>query len=322
MELIQIVIIVVCVILCLLIRMPEVMCIILAVGLLLSVGLSLFSNRRWNHRIDKLTNYLLQVQDRLDLPELQEISEGRIGILQSEIYKMTANLKECYNVERKQKRYMADMLSDISHQIKTPLSAIMIMTELLGQAELTDEQRMEYVSKIDEQASKIKWLIRNLLTLSQLEAGVLELKKAPVDFYSFMMTVQKNFEIMAEVKEVQLQIFCPTSIVVNCDEHWTMEAVSNIVKNCIEHTNANGKVSVKVSQDNIATHLYIEDDGEGIEPEHLPHIFERFYKSSKNADSVGIGLSMARQIILRQEGVISVESEIGKGTKFYIKFYS
>ena len=151
---------------------------------------------------------------------------------------------------------------------------------------------------------------------------MLELKKTPVDFYSLMMTVKKNFEIMAEVKEVQLHIFCPASIVVNCDEQWTLEAVSNIIKNCIEHTNANGKVCVKVAQDNIATHLYIEDDGEGIEPEHLPHIFERFYKSSNNADSVGIGLSMARQIILRQEGVITAESEVGKGTRFHVKFYS
>ena len=126
--------------------------------------------------------------------------------MQSEIYKVVALLRETYSAECRQKKFLADMLSDISHQIKTPLTAISVMTDVLEQPELEDEKRLEYIAKIEKQVNKITWLIRNLLTLSQLEADVLVLKQETVNVCEMLEQIQDTFEIMAEVRQVALQM--------------------------------------------------------------------------------------------------------------------
>lgn len=272
-------------------------------------------------KISRLIKYLTDVQDNLSLPLPSESEEGSYGILQSEIYKVVAMLKECCANERRQKKYTADMFLDISHQIKTPLTAVSMMAELLEQPEVTDQKRTEYAASIDKQALKIKWLVKNILTLSQFEADVIELKRENVRVSEIMKQIRETFEIMAEVKETELDIRCPDDITIVCDRQWTTEAISNIVKNGIEHTPPGGKIEIRTTQDNIASHIYIKDNGEGISGEHISHIFERFYKISPSSESVGIGLALAKQIICRQDGGISAESEIGKGTEFHIKLY-
>lgn len=319
---IQIILLVAAFVLCGIIRIPEYMCIILAVCLIMEVLLAVWRERKQENQVFALIRYLTLVQDRLQLPELETIKEGNLGILQSEIYKVVALLRETYSTERQQKKFLADMLSDISHQIKTPLTAISVMTDVLEQAELENEKRLEYIAKIEKQVNKITWLIRNLLTLSQLEADVLVLKQETVNVSEMLEQLQDTFEIMAEVKQVALQMEADKEITILCDRHWTTEAVSNIVKNCIEHTEEGGSVRVSVVQDNLATHIHIVDNGEGIAKEDLPHIFERFYKAvSSSSDSIGIGLAMAKEIVQKQDGVIKVESEMGRGTKFHIKMY-
>lgn len=251
-----------------------------------------------------------------------DMNEGQLGILQSEIYKLVVQLKERYSDEKKQKKYMVDMLSDISHQIKTPMTAITLMTELLKAPEMPEEKRLDYVAKIDQQTKRINWLIRNLLTLSQLEADMLELKSEKQNLKEILEQIGDTFEIMAEVKGISLSIVTPKEIYLDCDRQWTMEAISNIVKNCIEHTPEGGAVTIEAMQNNLATEITIRDTGEGIAREHLPHIFKRFYKApGASGNSVGIGLSMSKQLIMRQNGVITVESEVGKGTSFLIKMY-
>jgi signal transduction histidine kinase len=278
--------------------------------------------RKVEKQINDLIAYLTLVQDKMDLPELKFFQEGQISILQSEIYKVVVLLREAYSQEALQKRYMADMLSDISHQIKTPISAITIMAELLEAPELIDEQRLDYADKIDKQAKRITWLIRNLLTQAQLQADVLELKKESVFVKDILQDIQDSLEIMAEIKGVQLICETDDNICIVCDKHWMTEALLNITKNSVEHTNEGGTVKVQVVQDIIASHIHVTDDGEGIDSEHLPHIFERFYKADNaSVNSVGIGLAMAKQIILKQNGTITVTSEKGKGTDFYVKLF-
>ncbi len=258
----------------------------------------------------------------MELPEFDSMQEGRFGILQSEIYKLVVQLQEQYSGEQKQKKYMVDMLSDISHQIKTPMTAISLMTDLLSAPELSDEKRLDYVEKINHQTNRINWLVRNLLTLSQLEADMLELKKEQVSLREMLDAIVDTFELMAEVKGVELSMECPKEIQISCDKQWTREAISNIVKNCIEHTKENGSVRISAVQNNLATDIRIQDTGEGISKEHLPHIFKRFYKAPGSSNSsVGIGLSMSKQIVMRQSGIISVTSEVGEGTEFLIKMY-
>ena len=299
--------------------------IVIVVLALVIVGLIIYiliQKRQQEKKIQELIDYLTKVQDFAELPGMNEITEGRMGILQSEIYKVVTILKEEYSSEHKQKKYMSDMMSDISHQFKTPLTAISLMTELLMNPEVTEEQRLEYASKIDSQVGKMTWLIRNLLTLSQLEAGVLEMKSDKLSLPVLMSEIEESLEVMAEASEVELQVRTPDGLQITGDKHWLREALTNIIKNCIEHTPSGGTVKVITSDNNIFTCITITDTGKGIAKQHLPHIFERFYKADNTSqNSVGIGLAMAKQIINQHSGTIEVESEVDKGTTFTIKFY-
>ena len=319
----KIVIIALAAVICLIVREPLWMTVILAVCIAALMIADITEKRRFEKQIKELTEYITKVQDHTELPGIAEITEGSIGILQSEIYKVVTILREQYSSEHKQKKYMSDMMSDISHQFKTPLTAISLMTELLMEPGVSEEQRLEYAGKIDTQINKMTWLIRNLLTLSQLEAGVLEMKAEKVVLKEMMDDISDSLSVLAEVAEVELDCSVSDKIEIKADKHWLREAVSNIIKNCIEHTAAGGFVKVCAAQNNIYTSIVIEDNGKGIDKEHLPHIFERFYKAGNSSpNSVGIGLAMAKQIINSHGGRIEVESEAGKGSKFIITLYS
>lgn len=295
---------------------------LLAATLIIILAVDIVEEIKIKRQIDELISYITKVQDYSSLPEMKKISEGSIGILQSEIYKVITILLEQYAMEHNQKKYMSDMMSDISHQFKTPLTAISLMNELLMSEDVSDEQRVEYAGKIDAQINKMTWLIKNLLTLSQLEAGVLEMKAERANLKEQIRDLSEPILIMAEVAEVEYICSIPEQITVKVDSHWFKEALSNIIKNCIEHTNPGGFVKISASQNNLCTTIVIEDNGAGIKQEHLPHIFDRFYKAGNSShDSVGIGLAMARQIIRVHDGNIEVKSEVDKGTKFTINLY-
>lgn len=301
----------------------EIVCAILAVCLIGLLAVFIIRERRVRKRVAELTGYITKVLDYGELPELAEVSEGQFGILQSEIYKVVTLLREEYSTELKQKKYMSDMMADISHQFKTPLTAIQIMTELLMQPDLSEEVRLEYAANIDNQTGRMTWLIRSLLTLAQLEAGTLEMKSEKVSLSKMAEQINESAGIMAEAAEVELTFSVPEEIEVMGDSGWLREAVSNIVKNAIEHTPAGGKVSVNAVQTNLCTQINIIDTGKGIDRKDLPHIFERFYKAGNSSvNSVGIGLAMAKQIICNMGGSITVSSEPGKGSDFEIKLYS
>ncbi len=298
----------------------------LAVTSTVLLAVSVWKGRRRERQIEQLYTYLMRIQDSLELPNPAGCQEGSLGILESEIYKLVVYLKEQSRTDTKQKEYLAKMLSDISHQIKTPLTSITILTDLLKNAELSKEQQADFVEKIDTQISRVSWLVRNLLTLSQLEADVLKLKRETVNVRVLLEKACTPFEIIAEVRKIELVLHADTSIKMVCDMHWTAEALSNIIKNCIEHTPAGGSVTMRAQQNNFASVIQIADTGEGISKEDLAHIFDRFYKGSHTkadtkTDSIGIGLALSRQIIMQQNGIIHVESEPGQGSVFTIKFY-
>lgn len=308
---------------CAVCRQPEPVCIILGaciVGMFLA---SVFFHYRREKQLAELTAYLTRLQDQLTLPDLARCQSGQLGILESEIYKLVVLISEQRSASDRKKRQLADLLSDISHQIKTPLASVTIMTDLLKKPDLPEEKREEFTDKIESQVNRITWLIRNLLTLSQLDADMLRLKKEEVMVRELLLKSCQPFEILAELKEVELHIAAEGAMRIICDERWTEEAISNIVKNCIEHTPPGGWVKLTADQNNFSTNIMIRDNGEGISKEHLPHIFERFYKGgSHSQDSVGIGLAMSKQIIMKQNGTVNVKSETGRGTEFHIKLYS
>lgn len=291
-------------------------------ALLLMIVIFVLYRRKREKQLEELVMYLMRIQDGAGLPEWKSYSEGQLGVLQSEIYKLVMLLGEKSNQAVKEKEYLSRMLSDISHQIKTPLTSITIMTDLLKTPDLEEEKRLEFAGRIDQQVSRMTWLVRNLLTLSQLEADMLKLKKEHIPLVSLVEKAIAPLELMADVRNVELHVDVDSNIHLICDEHWTVEAISNIIKNCLEHTPEGGQVVITGEQNNFSTNLYIRDNGEGIEKEEIGHIFERFYKG-KNAseNSVGIGLALARQIVMQQNGTIEVKSELGNGTEFHLKFY-
>ena len=319
---IEIITVLIAAVLCLILREPAAVCIVLALCIAALLAERVFSRMLLRRRIKKLTDYISAVQDDLTLPDMDSAKEGELGILHSEIYKVVALLREQYSTEKKQKQYMADMLADISHQLKTPLTAIQLMTELLEAPELSTENRLEYAEKIDSQLSRINWLIRSLLTLSQLEAGVLKMKEEKVLLTDITDTLTDSLGIMAELRGVSLETDAPEGAAVTGDRHWLTEAVMNIVKNCIEHTSEGGWVRLRAESNNMVTRIFISDNGSGIDSKDLPYIFDRFYKAENaSVQSVGIGLALARQIICSHDGSVEVKSEKGKGTEFTVSLY-
>lgn len=278
--------------------------------------------KKYDRQIDFLIDYVTKVQDKNSVPKIEEQAEGRMRILQSEIYKLSTALHEQYSRETEKNRYFADMLSDISHQLKTPLTAITIMTDLLKSDSLTERERRQSIHRINSQTDRITWLVRTLLAVAQLDAGVLNLKKENVNAEELIDEIFETLAVLADVRGVELNKDINEKVVLICDRHWTYEALSNIIKNCLEHTDDGGMISVKISRSNISTDIVISDTGEGISEDDLPYIFDRFY-CGKNSDSnsIGIGLALSKQIILNQNGLINVTSEKGKGSNFTIRFY-
>lgn len=297
--------------------------IILAAVIVLQWIVFLAARHKREKELDRLTEYLMKVQDRQSLPSWERCKEGKIGILESEIYKLITQMSEQTGTSRKEKEYLSKMLSDISHQIKTPLTSMGIMVDLLKTPGLPEEKRIRYAGNIERQMDRMTWLVRNLLTLSRLDANMIHLKKEQVNLRRLMTQALEPFEIMAEVKEIELAVEIDSDISLECDEQWTTEAFSNIIKNSLEHMGSGGCLEIRAEKNNFSTNIFIKDNGDGIAPEDLGHIFERFYKGRNSSEnSVGIGLALSKQLIMLQNGIIHVTSEEGEGTEFRIKMYT
>ena len=277
---------------------------------------------RRKKELDELIEFLTKVQDRDSFPELGLEAEGRMRILRSEIYKLASTLQEQYAGEVKKNTYMADMLSNISHQIKTPLTAINLMTDALKNGNMDEARRRRCIANIEAQTDHITWLVRTLLTLAEIDAGVLVLKKESVPVKDMIDGIVSSIAVEADIKDVAVEVDVPADNTVSCDRRWMSEAFSNIIKNSLQHTESGGTIKISSEETNLSVNIRIEDNGCGISKKDLPNIFERFYHGEKSdPNSNGIGLSLAKQIINSQNGVISCESEEGRGTIFEIKIY-
>ena len=195
----------------------------------------------------------------------------------------------------------------------------MVMVDLLKNEKNIDKQK-EFISIIEIQISKIKWLVENLLKLSKLDAGTIKFKKEKIDVLSVITKSLSPFLVQMEMKNISLETTI-NDFSFTGDLNWTSEAVENIIKNCIEHTAHNGKLNIETGVTNIYSYIKITDNGCGIKKKDLPHIFERFYQGENSSkESVGIGLALAKTIIDNQGGSIEVTSEENVGTEFIIKF--
>ena len=291
----------------------------LALGIILIIIFTVVTKRRYKN-LNDLNDYLSLVCKGIYDMNIDDNTEGELSILKNNLYKVITLLQSQNEYLKNDKLYLADSIADISHQLKTPLTSMMVMCELLENEENPDK-RQEFVSVINNQLSKMKWLITNILKISKLDADATEFKRDEVSILSVLDDSLKPFALTAELKNITIQNNAD-NFVFNGDENWTVEAVSNIVKNCLEHTNDGGKITIASESTNLYNKLTISDNGCGIAEEDLPHIFERFYHGKNSSkDSVGIGLALAKTVFEKENASVTVESEQGRGSVFEIRFY-
>jgi len=249
-------------------------------------------------------------------------TEDELSILKTELYKTTITLKEAAENSLEDKRRLKSSLSDISHQLKTPLTSIMIALDNLEETENIDEKtRHSFLQTIQKETTKIDFFVKSLLKLSKLDTNTVTFIKTETSIEKLLTKSLENVSLLADLKDVEMEVRGKTSFPITCDFAWQVEAITNILKNAIEHSIEESSIVITIEENKIYSSLSIKNEGT-IDKADLPHIFERFYRG-KNAspDSVGIGLSLAKSIITKEGGSLEVESNEKNGTTFTIKYY-
>ena len=290
-----------------------------ALSLLLMLIFCISTYKRYQ-RLSSLADDINQILHGDSSMDFNHYSEGELSILHSEIYKMTIRLREQQQKLISDKKYLADSLADISHQIRTPLTSINLLVERLSASGLTDECRHQLTNELYELLSRIDWLITTLLKISKLDAGTVSFNKETVSLETLIKKSCSPLLIPIELRGQELILRADGNFY--GDPAWTSEAVGNIVKNCMEHTPDGGRIEINAAENALYSEIVIKDNGTGVSAEDLPHIFERFYKG-KDSDgkSFGIGLALSRMIIAGQKGTVKAENRKNAGAMFTLRFY-
>lgn len=291
---------------------------------ILLIGSSMIYTR-WRYReLEKLSVYLKEINNGKDSfsLDLRDNKEGELSILKNDIYKVTRMLSEHRSLLQRDKLQLTDAISDISHQLKTPLTSMTVMADLLSAPDLPPAKRTEFTHHLRIQLERIDWLVSSLLKLSKMDAKTIQFKKDVIHVKNLINKALEPVMIPMDIKGQTVTIHGDDNVTFVGDFNWTAEAVINILKNGVEHTPEGGAISITFSENALFTEVIIADNGKGIPKEDLPYIFKRFYKGRNASEgSIGIGLAMAHSIIASQNGVIDVTSDSGKGTQFRIKLY-
>lgn len=281
---------------------------------------------KYNHseskKINEITKYIEEINRGNYKLNIEENTEDELSILKNELYKITIMLKEVAENSQKDKTTLKDSLSDISHQIKTPITSILIMLDnILNDENMPEDIKKDFIKDIKREIINIKFLVESILKLSKIDSNSIKFIKKEVFIKDIINEAVKNVSMLSELKNIEIIVSGDDSIKTICDLKWQVEAITNILKNCIEHSYENRKIYINYNQNNMYTELKIEDNGTGIDAKDLPHIFERFYKGkNSSSDSVGIGLALSKSIIESNNGYIQVDSKLNKGTTFIIKY--
>ena len=297
---------------------------ILFIGLALSIILLYLKHEKdQNKEIKKIARCIEEINKKNYSINIDENSEDELSILKNELYKITIMLKEDAENSKKDKLKLKDSLSDISHQLKTPLTSINIMLDnILDNPEMDDKTKEKFIQNIKREITNISSLVGEILKLSKFDASVIKFEEQQVFIDDIVKSAISNVEMMAELKNINIEVNNQDNIKLVCDAKWQIEAVTNILKNCIEHSKDDSTITIDIDSNKIYKQITIKDNGEGIDEKDLPHIFERFYKGKNSSkDSVGIGLALAKTIIEKDNGSIKVDSKKGKQTTFVIKYY-
>ena len=291
-------------------------------AILIIVVVFIYQNKQ-NRKIESIINYIEEINKGNYNLNIEKNTENELSNLSNELYKITVMLKEQAETSNKDKSILQTSLEDISHQLKTPLTSISIMLDNIREnPQINENTRQEFIHEISRQVEWINWLVISLLKLSKLDSGTAIFKTQEINVQELINNVIQNLAIPLDIKQQNIIVNTNNKNVFFIgDYNWQLEAITNIVKNCIEHTPENKNIYISYEQNNFYTKIVIQDEGCGINSKDIKHIFERFYKGqNSSSDSVGIGLALAKSIIERDNGYIICSSENEKGTKFEIKY--
>ena len=292
-------------------------------GTALALGLVYSVFTAWRYReIRRLSTYLSRVYSGGKPLDIRDNREGELSVLKNDLYKITCVLQRQAEQLYADKDYLAQALANISHQLKTPLTGLFVMNDLLRDEKLPPEKRREFLASSGEQLERIEWLVASLLTLSRIDADVITFKKEAVSISQLLAKAAEPLAAPMEAENIVLRNTCPPDIHWQGDGGWTAEALTNVLKNAVEYSPAGGTITVCVAENPLHTEIVVTDEGPGFAEEDLPFLFQRFYKGQKaQSGSVGIGLALAKTILQSQNGDIFACNAPEGGARFIIKLY-
>lgn len=268
-----------------------------------------------------LSAYLQQIEAGDYALDLRDNGEGSFSLLKNDLYKVTVRLREQAELLQKEKTALSNLITDISHQIKTPLTSMGVLADVLAE-DPPEEDRRAFVERLRSQLGRIQWLVTALLKLARLDAGTAAFKSEPVDVRQLIDRALEPLQIPLEVKNQRLEIYGDDGASFTGDFNWSAEALTNVIKNCVEHTPEGGKIEIRYAMNALYIEIIVSDNGAGIASRDLPNIFNRFYRGANSGEnSIGIGLALSKAIFTAQGGDISVRSERGIGTSFEIRIF-
>ncbi|MBR6133588.1 MAG: HAMP domain-containing histidine kinase [Bacilli bacterium] len=296
--------------------------IFILIVILLFVIVILNNDLKKSKSIKDITNLIEEINKKNYKLDIDNNSESDLSILKNEIYKTTIMLKSEAENSLNDKKNLKISLEDISHQLKTPLTSILIMLDnILDDPDMDNKVREDFIRDIKREVVNINFLVQNILKLSKMDANAIKFINR--EFYLLDMVNEsiRNISVLSDLKNVKINVNGDKNIKFKCDDKWNVEAITNILKNCLEYSNNDSKIDINMSENNVYVELSIRDYGCGISKKDIKHIFERFYKGSNSSnESVGIGLALAKSIVEKSNGNISVESS-KEGSKFILKYY-
>lgn len=300
---------------------------VVIIGLCLVTLIYLFvtSHLESDKEIDKIIRLLEKINHKNYELNIDELSEDKLSILREEIYKTTIMLKENADNSLKDKINIKNSLQDISHQLKTPLTSINIMLDNISDdPNMKVEVREEFIRHIKREMASITFLVQAILKLSRFESNTITFYPKEVSVQKIIDAVISNVSNLSDLKNICIVVDNRCKNKIKCDFKWQVEALTNILKNAIEYSHDDNKVILECNDNNLYTEFRIKDFGKGMSAEDTINIFKRFYKGENtdiNKDSIGIGLSLSKAIIEKDNGQIVVESKKEKSTTFIIKYF-
>lgn len=272
--------------------------------------------------LKEINEYIKEVNNKNYSLKIEDNKDGELSRLRNELYKTTVILREAAENSEEEKEKLSIAIADISHQLKTPLTSIRIMLDnISNNPDMPQEIREDFIQDISKQVEHMSSLVISLLKTAKFDAGTIKMENEEIDAKKLIDSVINNLAILIEIKEIEVITKIDEKAIFIADYKWQQEALTNILKNAIEHSQPKSNIYIIVENTSIFLKIKIKDEGQGIEQKDLKHIFERFYKAKNcNEDSIGIGLSLAKTIIEQNNGYIKATSEVGKGTLFEIKY--